>query len=106
MTRTINDAFLEKIRMAGKEVEKWQNRGRELVMLREGGKNIPDEWIDKDRLLYYKKRLYIPENEALQTEIAQGCHNSLVAGHFRQEKTIEIVTMDISWKGLADWIRD
>jgi len=27
-------------------------------------------------------------------------------GHFGQEKTIEIVTRDFYWKGLADWIRD
>jgi len=52
MTRTMHNAFLDKIRMAGKENEKWQNRGRELVMLREGGKKMPDEWIEKDRLLY------------------------------------------------------
>jgi len=40
LTRTMNNAFLDKIRMAGKEHEKWQNRGRELVMLREGGKKM------------------------------------------------------------------
>jgi len=67
---------------------------------------MPDEWIEKDRLLYYKNLLYIPENEALQTDIAQGCHDTLVAGHFGQEKTIEIVTRDFYWKKLADWIRD
>ena len=67
---------------------------------------MPDEWIEKDGLLYFKNRLYIPEDEALQTEIAQGCHDSLVAGHFGQEKTIEIVTRDFYWKKFADWIRD
>jgi len=106
LTRRMNDAFLDKIRMAEKEDEKWQNRGSELVMLREGGKKMLDEWIEKDGLLYYKNRLYIPKNEGLQTAIAQGCDDSLVAGHFRQEKTIEIVTRDVYWKGLADWIRD
>jgi len=64
-------------------------------MLREGGKKMPDKWIEKEGLLYYKNRLYIPENKALQTEIAQGCHDSLVAGHFGQEKTIAIVTRDL-----------
>ena len=67
---------------------------------------MPDEWIEKDGLLYYKNGLYIPENEALQTEIAQGCHDSLVAGHFGQEKTIEIVTRGFYWKRLTDCIRD
>jgi len=105
LTRTMNDSFLDKIRMAGKEDEKWQDRGHELVRLRQSEKKMPDEWIEKDGLLYYKNGLYIPEDEALQTEIAQGCHDSLVARHFGQEKTIEIVTRDFYWKGLADWIR-
>jgi len=61
-----------------------------------------DKWIEKDGLLYYKNSLYIPEDEALQTEIAQGYHDSLVAGHFGQEKTIAIVTRDFYWKKLAD----
>jgi len=50
--------------------------------------------------------LIIPENKSLQTEIAQGCHKTIVAGHFGQEKTIEIVTRDFYWKGFAEWIRD
>jgi len=106
LSRTMNDAFLDKTRMGGKEDERWQNRGRKLVMLREGGKKTRDGWIEKDELLYYKNPVYIPENEALHTEIAQGCHDSIVAGHFGQEKTIEIVTRDFSWKGLAEWIKD
>jgi len=106
LTRTMNDSFLDKVRVAGKEDEKWQDRGREMVRLRESWKKMPEEWIEKERLLYYKSCLYIPEDEALQMEIAQGYHDSLVAGHFGQEKTFEIVTRDFYWKGLADWIRD
>jgi len=102
----MNDSFLDKIRMAGKEDEQWQDRGSELVRLRESGKKMLGEWIEKDGLLYYKSRLSIPENEALQTAIAQGYHDSRVAGHFGQEKTIEIATRDFYWKGLGDWIRD
>jgi len=33
LTRTINESFLDKIRVAGKEDEKWQDQGRELVRL-------------------------------------------------------------------------
>jgi len=95
----MNDSFLDKIRVAGNEDEKWQDRGRELVRLRESGKRMPDEWIEKDGLLYDKNLLYIPHNEALQNEIAQGCHDSLVPGHFRQEKTIDIVTGISTGKG-------
>jgi len=67
---------------------------------------MPNEWREKDGLLYYENRLYIPQDESLQTVIAQSCHDFLGAGHFGQEKPIEIVTRDFYWKGLADWIRD
>jgi len=106
LTRTMNDAFLDKIRVCGKEDEKWQEPGRELVRLRESGTKMPDEWTEKEGLLYYKNRLYIPENEALQTAIAQGCQDLLVAAHFGQEKTLEIVTRNFYSETLADWMRD
>ena len=43
LTRIINDSFLDKIKVAGKEDEKWQERGRELIRLGESGKKIPDK---------------------------------------------------------------
>jgi len=52
LTRTMNDSFLDKIRVAGKEDERWQERGGELVILRDSGKKMPDEWMEKDALLY------------------------------------------------------
>jgi len=64
------------------------------------------EWSEKNGVQYYKNRLYIAEDESLQTERAQGCHDSLVAANLRQEKTIEIVTRDFYWKGFSEWIRD
>ena len=67
---------------------------------------MPNDWMELNGLLYYKNQLYIPENEALQTEVAQGCRDSRVARHFGQKKTIEIVTRDFYWKGLTDGIRD
>ena len=70
------------------------------------GKELPNQWTISDNLLYYKNRLYIPANEGLQTLIAKGCHDSQVAGHFGQEKMLEIITRDFYWKGLTDWVKD
>jgi len=106
LRRMMNDSFLDKIRVAGKEDERGQERGHELVRLRERGKKMRDEWIEKDRLLFNKNRLYIAKDESLPTEIGQGCHDALVEGHLGQETTIEIVTRDLYRKGLSDWIRD
>jgi len=67
---------------------------------------MPNKWKQNDGKLDYKNHLYIPEDEFLQTDIAQGCHDSLVAGHFGQEKTLKLVTRDFYRKELAKWIRD
>jgi len=57
-------------------------------------------------MLYFKNRLYIPNNDEFKTEIAKGCHDSHVAGHFGIEKTIEIVTRDFYWDKLTKWMND
>jgi len=53
----MNESFLDKIRVAGTEDERGQARGHELVRLRESGKEMLNELIEKDGLLYYKNRL-------------------------------------------------
>jgi len=65
LTRTMNDSFLEKITVAGKEDEGWQEQGRELVRSRESRNKILNEWMEKNGLLYYKNQLYIPEDQSL-----------------------------------------
>jgi len=66
----------------------------------------PINWQYKDRFSYFKNRLYIPANNTLKTKIAKGCPDSKVAGHFGMEKTIEIITRDFYWNGLAKRIND
>jgi len=54
LMRTMNDAFVDKISMAGTEDERWQDRGCELVWLREKGQRMVDKWTEKDSLVYSK----------------------------------------------------
>ena len=86
--------FLAKVREMAEEDLGWMQRKKELESLKGKGKELPKQWSISDNLLYYKDRLFIPANEDLQTLIAQGCHDSQVAGHFGQEKTLEIITRD------------
>ena len=75
-----------------------------------GGQDAPDGFPASGRNAYPSGAnaffADVPEDESLQTEMAQGGHDWLVAGHFGQEKTIEIVTRDFKRKGLADSMRD
>ena len=74
--------------------------------MKEQNEQPPENWELEDGLIYYKNRLFIPLNEDLLTEIAKGCHDSKVAGHFEQEKTIELVARNFYWEKLAEWISD
>jgi len=81
-------------------------RKEELETLTKEEKELPKQWSISEGLLYYKDRLFIPDNEDLQTLIAKICHNSKIAGHFGQEKTLEIITRDFYWKKITDWVND
>ena len=80
--QTMDESFLNRIRMAGKEDNSWLARKEELSRLKENDEELPKHRDMEDGLLYYKDRLFIPTNEDLLTEIAKGCHDSKVAGHF------------------------
>ena len=100
-TRNFDVEFIAMVRMASEEDQDWQERKTELEKLENEGKELPSNWQSREGLLYYKNRLYIPDNEQLQTIIAKVCYDSKVAGHFGQEKRIEIITRDFYWKGLT-----
>jgi len=104
--QTMDESFLDRIRTAGKENDTWTARKGELSQLKERRETLPKNWELEDGLLYYKNRLFIPWKEELLTEIAKGCHDSKVARHFGQEKTIELVRRNFHWENLTEWIND
>jgi len=85
--QTMDNSFLQGIRTTGKGDDIWTARKEELSQLKEGQETLPKNWELEDGVLYYKNRLFIPSNKMLLTEIAKGCHNSNIAGDFRQEKS-------------------
>ena len=83
--QTMDDSFLDRIRAAGKEDATWMARKGELHRLKDKREAVPKHWEMEDGLLHYQGRLFVPSKEDLLTEIAKGCHDSKVAGHFGQE---------------------
>jgi hypothetical protein len=51
----------------------------------------------KDGRLYYKQRLYIPNDRTLKTRILHECHDAALAGHLGRDKTIEQVKRRFYW---------
>ena len=104
--RKYNTEFIERVHEASKQDQERQERKTELREMEQHHFQLPKHWQIIDELIYYKNRLYIPNKEELQTQIGKGCHDSQIAGHFGQEKTIELVCRDFYWKGLTAWIND
>jgi len=98
--------LIAKVVRAGSEDQEWCERKVELKGRISLGQELPKNWQLKDRMLCFKNRFYIPNNDELKTEIAKGSHDSQVAGHFGMEKTIEIVTRDFYWDKLTQWMND
>ena len=104
--RKYNTEYIERIHEASKQDQEWQERKIELRELEQHHFQLPKHRKIIDKLIYYENRLYIPNNEELQTQITKVRHDSQIAGYFGQEKTIEIACWDFYWKGLTEWIND
>jgi len=66
--QTMDDSFLDKIRVAGQEDDNWMARKGELHRLKEKREALPKHWELEDGLHYYKGRLFVPSKEELLTE--------------------------------------
>jgi hypothetical protein len=60
----------------------------------------------KDGLLYRKGMLWIPEDKELIRTIRESEHNTNVAGHMGQDKTIKLVGRNFWWPRMDDCIID
>jgi hypothetical protein len=59
--------------------------------------------------LYFKNRLWIPEEPSLKRQILESEHDSKVAGHMGMDKTLELVQRNFYWPAMdqeiADYVR-
>lgn len=50
----------------------------------------------KNNLLYFKKHLYVPKEEACLF-VLQACHDIPIAGYFGYNKSLELISRDFWW---------
>ncbi|MBW0582874.1 hypothetical protein O181_122589 [Austropuccinia psidii MF-1] len=53
-----------------------------------------------------KDRVVVPNDPTIQLSILQECHDSPLAGHPGQEKTLKPVERDFHWSGMTQFIKD
>jgi hypothetical protein len=49
------------------------------------------EWKELNGLLYYKGKLYIPNNKELRAKIIKTCHDTPITGHPSKHRMLELV---------------
>ncbi|MBW0527307.1 hypothetical protein O181_067022 [Austropuccinia psidii MF-1] len=52
------------------------------------------------KLVLFKDRVVIPINHKVQLDILQKCHDSPLAGHPGQEKTLKLIKRNFCWAGM------
>jgi hypothetical protein len=80
-------------------------------------KNLPKhpqislaECSQEDGLLFYRKKLYIPDSDELKASLLQEAHDNLSAGHPGRAKTYEILQRHFYWPGMLkyteQWVKN
>ena len=65
------------------------------------------DWLlDKDGLVHYLGRIFIPNALDLQLRILKYKYDHALAGHFGQEKMWQLIERDYFWPGLWCYIKD
>ncbi|MBW0527460.1 hypothetical protein O181_067175 [Austropuccinia psidii MF-1] len=71
------------------------------------GKSVQDYSIhSSSKLLLFKDWVVVPKDPTIQLSILQKHHDSPLAGHPGQEKTLKLVKQDIHWSGMNQFIKD
>jgi hypothetical protein len=58
-----------------------------------------------DGVLEYEGLIYVPSKDELKVEIVKELHDSLIAGHYGEAKTVELVSRNYFWPKMEGWIK-
>jgi hypothetical protein len=61
-------------------------------------------WEEDNGFVYYKGRLYVPNDCKLRQDMVKSCHNAILAGHPGKNGTIELVSRYYWWPCMAGFI--
>jgi len=62
------------------------------------------KWLEEEGLLWFRGKIYVPQNTDLQRQVVLLCHDTKVAGHPGRWKTLELVSRDYWWPQMSRYI--
>ena len=66
--------------------------------------NEAGDYMLEDRLVCFRRRIWILDNARLKLQVAHEYHDSKVAGHFGRDKTLELIKRNYYWPNMEDWV--
>ncbi|MBW0579671.1 hypothetical protein O181_119386 [Austropuccinia psidii MF-1] len=86
----------------------WQDSQYRSILEELGkGKSIQDYSLDApSQLLLFKDRVVVPNDPTIQLRILQKRHDSPLARHPGQEKTLTLVKREFHWSGMTQFIKE
>ena len=63
-----------------------------------------EEWKERDGLILFHDRIYVPKNDELCRWIVAQHHDSLIAGHPGHWKTLELISRSYWWLQMLQYI--
>ncbi|MBW0470422.1 hypothetical protein O181_010137 [Austropuccinia psidii MF-1] len=86
----------------------WQDpQYRSIIQELGKGKSVQDYSLDSSsQLLLFKNQVALPNDPTIQLSILQKRHDSPLAGHPGQEKTLKLVKRDFHCSGMTQFIKD
>ena len=58
------------------------------------------DWSEREGLIFYKNRCYVPADETLRTDLVRQHHDLPAAGHPGKFKTLELLRRSYWWPGM------
>ncbi len=66
----------------------------------------PSRWsIDESDILRLDNHIYVPDSKDLHLHILQNNHDHILAGHFGQNQTLELVRWSYIWPQMHEYVR-
>ncbi len=66
----------------------------------------PSQWsVDESDILRFDNRIYVPDSEDLRLHVLQNNHDHILAGHFGQNRTLELVQWSYTWPQIREYVR-
>ena len=61
-------------------------------------------WEEDNGFVYYKGKLYVPNDRVLRRDVVKSCHDSVTTGHPGKNETIELVSCYYWWPHMGGFI--